>query len=102
MHFFFQFWKVDNFPAYKHIIFIFTGGWHVLRNFNYDDFDYNHVLKQLHVKYGVSPYFKITVEPNPGSPGSSSIRISPSGLGLPDRRYYYTLQDDPVSIFVIL
>lgn len=75
---------------------LFSGGWPILRNFNPDDFDYSQVLKQLQVKYGVYPYFKISVESNPGAPGNSSIRMSPSGLGLPDKKYYFTL-DDPVS-----
>ncbi|KAF2899070.1 hypothetical protein ILUMI_07107 [Ignelater luminosus] len=62
-----------------------------------EDFSPNHVLRQLHVKYGVSPYFKVSVEPNPFIPGANSITISPSGLGLPDRSYYYTRQDDPIQ-----
>lgn len=64
-----------------------------------EDFSPNYVLRQLHVKYGVSPYFEVSVQPNPFIPGANSITISPAGLGLPDRSYYYTSQDDPVSIY---
>ncbi|KAF5286137.1 hypothetical protein FQA39_LY16420 [Lamprigera yunnana] len=71
-------------------------GWSILRNWNIQNFDRNLVIKQLHVKYGVSPYFRVSVQPNPRLPGSYSITISPSGLGLPDKYYYYTPQNDPV------
>lgn len=76
---------------------LFTGGWYILRDWNEEDFDPNFLLRELHVKYGATPYFEISVQPNPLFPGHSSISISPSGLGLPDRKYYYGPQDDPVS-----
>ncbi|XP_049819342.1 protein gone early [Aethina tumida] len=65
------------------------GGWYVLRNWNDADFDRDMILTKLHVDYGVTPFFQITVEPNPRSPGQNSIRISPAGLGLPTKDYYY-------------
>lgn len=68
-----------------------------MRDWNEEDFDANFLLKELHVKYGATPYFQISVQPNPLFPGHSSISISPAGLGLPDRKYYYGVQDDPVS-----
>nr|XP_023011571.1 protein gone early [Leptinotarsa decemlineata] len=74
------------------------GGWYILRDFNDADFDKNEVIKTLQVKHGVTPYFKISVQPNPNMPGQNIIRISPSGLGLPDKEYYYRDQDDPVQI----
>lgn len=77
---------------------LFQGGWYILRDWNEEDFDPNFLLKELHVKYGATPYFQISVIPNPLFPGHSSISISPAGLGLPDRKYYYGEQDDPVSI----
>ncbi|XP_060534596.1 protein gone early isoform X2 [Cylas formicarius] len=73
------------------------GGWYVLRDWNDQDFDGMSVLAKLQVHYGTSPYFKIHVEPNPLDPGASSIRISPSGLGLPDRDYYYRDTDDRIQ-----
>ncbi|KAJ8977685.1 hypothetical protein NQ317_000449 [Molorchus minor] len=65
------------------------GGWYILRDWSETNFDRNNILQQLHVRYGVSPFFKISVEPNPNIPGHNTIRISPSGLGLPDKKYYY-------------
>ncbi|KAG5881500.1 hypothetical protein JTB14_001644 [Gonioctena quinquepunctata] len=75
-----------------------SGGWYILRDFNDADFDKNAVIQTLQVRHGVSPFFKISVQPNPNMPGQNSIRISPSGLGLPDKEYYYRDQDDPVQI----
>ncbi|KAJ8949296.1 hypothetical protein NQ318_006721, partial [Aromia moschata] len=72
-------------------------GWYILRDWSETDFDRNTLLENLHVRYGVSPFFKISVEPNPNMPGHNSIRISPSGLGLPDRKYYYMDEDDRIQ-----
>ncbi|CAH0547692.1 unnamed protein product [Brassicogethes aeneus] len=74
-----------------------VGGWYILRNWNDADFDKNQVLIKLHVDFGVTPFFKIAVEPNPRIPGRNAIRISPAGLGLPDKEYYYTDSDDRVQ-----
>lgn len=76
----------------------FSGGWYVLGDWTQVDFDRAQLLKQLQVKYGVDPFFKILVETDPSSPGQNIIRISPSGLGLPDKEYYYKDQDDRVSL----
>ncbi|KAK4877518.1 hypothetical protein RN001_010024 [Aquatica leii] len=73
-------------------------GWTILRNWNIQDFDRSSIIKHLHVQYGVSPYFRVSVQPHPRAPGSYSITISPSGLGLPDRSYYYTSQNDCIQI----
>ncbi|KAL1516794.1 hypothetical protein ABEB36_000651 [Hypothenemus hampei] len=74
------------------------GGWYILRDWNDVDFDGMKVLNNLHVRYGVSPYFRVHVEPNPHVANSYSIRISPSGLGLPDRAYYYLENDDRIIV----
>lgn len=83
-------------------MYFVSGGWYILKNWNLFDFDPTAVLKNLHVKYGVTPYFEIMVVPNPSAPGNSSIRISPSGLGLPDRNYYYRDHGDPVSYILLV
>ncbi|XP_050300559.1 protein gone early [Anthonomus grandis grandis] len=77
------------------------GGWYILRDWTDVDFDRRSILTQLHVKYGISPFFKIDVAPHPYVPDTNAIRISPSGLGLPDRDYYYRDSDDPVIIAYI-
>lgn len=74
------------------------GGWYVLRDWSEADFDRNKIFTQLHVRYGVSPFFKISVEPNPNMPGHYSIVLSPSGLGLPDKEYYFRDADDRIQL----
>ncbi|XP_048525943.1 protein gone early isoform X2 [Dendroctonus ponderosae] len=70
------------------------GGWHILRDWSEVDFDGMKVLTVLQVQYGVNPFFKVHVEPDPHVPEKNCIRISPAGLGLPDRNYYY--RDDRI------
>lgn len=69
------------------------GGWHVLREFSIHSWDYRQALQHLHALYGVSPFFKVSVVPDPRDPMKSIIQVSPSGLGLPDRSYYYRPSD---------
>ncbi|KAJ8924797.1 hypothetical protein NQ315_000950, partial [Exocentrus adspersus] len=83
---------------YFYILIIVPGGWYILREWNNADFDKDKLLIQLHVRYGVSPFFKISVQPNPNVRGQNSIHISPSGLGLPDRDYYFRDQDDRILV----
>lgn len=80
-----------------YIVLFVSGGWYILGEWSDSAFDKNELLETLHTKYGISPYFQIAVEPNPNMPGKHAIRISPSGLGLPDREYYYREEDDRVS-----
>lgn len=77
--------------------FFFAGGWYILRDWNIEDFDARFLMKELQVKYGVAPFIEVSVRPNPQIPGRSSISISPSGLGLPAKSYYYGPQDDKVK-----
>ncbi|CAG9770513.1 unnamed protein product [Ceutorhynchus assimilis] len=72
------------------------GGWYILRDWNDEDFNGMQVLNTLQVRYGVSAFFKIHVEPDPLEPDANSIRISPSGLGLPDKEYYFRDTEDPI------
>ncbi|KAF7270096.1 hypothetical protein GWI33_016897 [Rhynchophorus ferrugineus] len=72
------------------------GGWYITKNWNRDEFNGIELLSKLQVSYGVSPFFRIHVEPDPHSPDSYSVRISPSGLGLPDRLYYYLESAEPM------
>ncbi|XP_022917898.2 protein gone early [Onthophagus taurus] len=93
MHFYESCMDVDTIEIDKHRPLVSMinelGGWKILKNWNMAEHDGMSLLINLHADYGVSPYFKITVDPSPNVPGSSLIRISPSGLGLPDRSYYY-------------
>jgi len=109
---------------YYSIMFIIyiIGGWHVLKDFDVHAWDVTRTIVQLHSKYSVSPFFKIDVVPDDKVSGQniiqvlllyhyssrvgyrikcgmiSKFQISPAGLGLPDRRYYYRQQDNKVSL----
>ncbi|XP_069683411.1 protein gone early isoform X2 [Periplaneta americana] len=69
------------------------GGWHVLREFSIHSWDYRLALQKLQALYGVAPFFRVGVVPDPRNPAQSIIQVSPAGLGLPDRSYYYRQSD---------
>lgn len=70
------------------------GGWDVLRSFNLYSWDHHRVLRELHADYGVSAFFHVDVVSDWQSPGHNIIRISPSGLGMPDRSFYHRFPND--------
>jgi len=70
------------------------GGWDVLRSFNLYNWDPHRVLRELHSEFGVSAFFEVSVVPDPRAPGRNIVRVSPSGLGLPDRTYYTRFPND--------
>ncbi|XP_066139998.1 protein gone early [Euwallacea fornicatus] len=74
------------------------GGWYILRDWTDIDFNGMEVLSKLQVRYGVSPFFRVHVEPDPRTPNAHSMIISPSGLGLPDRDYYFRDSEDKVLL----
>ncbi|KAJ8872193.1 hypothetical protein PR048_025795 [Dryococelus australis] len=99
------------------------GGWHVLRDFSVLTWNYREQLVILHARHGASPFFRIAVVADPREPSSNIVQvsyvltletglhlslvsclrmcrpftISPAGLGLPDRTYYYKPHDNHVS-----
>ncbi|KAL5240909.1 hypothetical protein ACI65C_008319 [Semiaphis heraclei] len=88
--------ETDEGKPLKKIISTILGGWHVLKDFNVHEWDVTSTIVQLHSKYNVSPFFKIDVVPDDKVSGQNIIQISPAGLGLPDRRYYYRQQDNRI------
>jgi hypothetical protein len=56
-------------------IFVIAGGWHVLREFSIHSWDYRQALQHLHALYGVSPFFKVSVVPDPRDPIKSIIQV---------------------------
>lgn len=74
------------------------GGWHVKREFSMLSWDYKRVLTLLHSKYGVEPFFSISVVTDVRRPQQSIIKLGPSSLGLPDRSYYYRPVNSPVVL----
>ncbi|CAG2167080.1 unnamed protein product [Oppiella nova] len=66
------------------------GGWSLLSSWSYQSWDRTKVIERLHTKYGVNPYFKVSVGPDDLDPNQPFIiKIEPSGLGLPSKNYYY-------------
>ena len=74
------------------------GGWDVLRSFNMYSWDNHRVLRALHAEHYVNAFFAIDVVNDVQNPSRNIIRISPSGLGMPDRSYYHRLPDDPAVL----
>ncbi|XP_049808638.1 endothelin-converting enzyme homolog [Schistocerca nitens] len=74
------------------------GGWHVLRDFSVQSFDYKKTLIKLHKKYGVSPFFRVSVVPDNRNPERNVIQITPIELGLPDPSYYYRVAENAVAM----
>lgn len=69
------------------------GGWGVLRSFSVYSWNFRMVLRRLHAEYGVNAFFRVDVVAHPSFSDKSIVRISPDGLGLPDRNYYYREPD---------
>ena len=69
-------------------------GWDVLRSFNLYSWDHHRVLRELHADYGVSAFFHVDVVSDWQKPGQNIIRISPAGLGMPDRTFYQRFPND--------
>ncbi|XP_050523842.1 protein gone early-like [Daktulosphaira vitifoliae] len=88
--------ETDEGKPLKTIISTNLNGWHVLKDFNVHAWDASQALVQLNAKYSVSPFFKIDVVPDEKFAGRNIIQISPAGLGLPDRRYYYRQQSSKI------
>ncbi|XP_063239011.1 protein gone early [Bacillus rossius redtenbacheri] len=70
------------------------GGWGVLRDFSVLSWSYREQLVSLHARHGASPFFQVAVVPDPEQPSRAIVQISPAGLGLPDRSYYYSQHDN--------
>jgi len=48
----------------------------VLRTFQQYDFDFPRVLRKLHGEYKASPFFKLSVVPDPRLPTKNIIQVS--------------------------
>ncbi|CAL8074169.1 unnamed protein product [Orchesella dallaii] len=77
------------------------GGWHALRDFRKSEFEFPRVLRKLHADHLASPYFQVRVVPDPSVPSRNIIKISPGGLSLPDKKYYYELENKVAEAFQV-
>ncbi|XP_054159304.1 endothelin-converting enzyme 1-like [Oppia nitens] len=66
------------------------GGWSLLNSWSFQSWDRTKVIERLHTKYGVYPYFQVSVGPDDLDPNQPFIiKIEPSGLGLPSKNHYF-------------
>jgi len=68
--------KIDKNILFSCFIPSHAGGWHVLRDFSVHSWDYRLALQRLHAVYGVSPFFKVSVVPDPRNSFKSVIQVS--------------------------
>ena len=69
----------------------------MLRSFNLYSWDHHRVLRELHADYGVSAFFRVDVVTDWGVAGAGQhniIRVSPAGLGMPDKTFYQRFPND--------
>ena len=66
----------------------------MLRSFNLYSWDHHRVLRELHAEHGVSAFFHVDTVSDWQRPGHNIIRISPDGLGMPDKTFYQRFPND--------
>ncbi|XP_063591312.1 endothelin-converting enzyme homolog [Penaeus indicus] len=72
-------------------------GWNLIRDtWDLRRWEFDVVLTRLHAEFGVSPFFKVTVVPDPRREGHNIIKLLPSGFSLPHRSYYDRMPNNPL------
>ncbi|CAH0384451.1 unnamed protein product [Bemisia tabaci] len=64
------------------------GGWKVMRDVEIKTWDLVKTMRILHSVYRISPFFEISLTPDPEFPSKHVIQVLPAGLGLPSKVYY--------------
>ncbi|XP_042243002.1 endothelin-converting enzyme 2-like [Homarus americanus] len=73
-------------------------GWTLMREtWDRRRWEFDEVLTRLHAEYGVTPFFQVTVVPNPRSHGHNIIKLLPSGFSMPHRSYYDRMPNNEVE-----
>ncbi|XP_042863912.1 endothelin-converting enzyme 2-like [Penaeus japonicus] len=73
-------------------------GWNLIRDtWDLRRWEFDVVLTRLHAEFGVSPFFKVTVVPDPRREAHNIIKLVPSGFSLPHRSYYDRMPNNPVE-----
>ncbi|KAI5751512.1 hypothetical protein M8J77_008162 [Diaphorina citri] len=73
-------------------VFTDVGGWTIQSGklaTNMYSWDPKRSLVKVHAEHGGTPYLKVDVVPDPSDALQNIIRVSPAGLGLPDRNFYF-------------
>lgn len=56
-------------------VYHITGGWSVLKDFDFNQWDKDFTMVQLHSKYSVDLFFKINVVPDDRAAGKYIIQV---------------------------
>lgn len=74
-----------------------AGGWQAFRDSKrLQDWDYKKALPHIHTKYGIFPYYKVSVENGFNNPHDYVITLDEGEIGLPDKYFYGTDVDEEV------
>lgn len=77
--------------------FSLSGGWQALSSTNrLQNWDYKSALKHLQTKFGVFPYYRVSVENSYTMPYDYIITLDEGELGLPDKYFYAAHADEEV------
>lgn len=73
-------------------------GWTLMREtWDRRRWEFDVVLTRLHALYGVSPFFKVAVVPDPRRHGHNIIKLLPSGFSMPHHSYYDRMPNNKVE-----
>nr|XP_027237808.1 endothelin-converting enzyme 2-like [Penaeus vannamei] len=98
------YWSCMNVHSYmksgldliKRKIITELSGWNLMRDtWDRRRWEFDLVLTRLHAQFGVSPFFRVTVVPDPRREGRNIIKLLPSGFSLPHRSYYDRMPNNP-------
>ncbi|KAH8344852.1 hypothetical protein KR067_009208 [Drosophila pandora] len=74
-----------------------VGGWQAFRDSKrLQDWEYKKALPHIHTKYGIFPYYKVSVENGFNNPHDYVITLDEGEIGLPDKYFYGTDVDEEV------
>lgn len=75
----------------------FAGGWQAFRETNrLQSWNYKRVLVLLQAKYGIFPYYRVSVENGYSNPHDYVITLDEGEVGLPDKYFYGNDADEEV------
>ncbi|XP_030381472.1 protein gone early isoform X2 [Scaptodrosophila lebanonensis] len=72
-------------------------GWQAFRDVvRLHNWDYRHALIHLQVKYGIFPYYRVSIDSAYNNPHDSIIILDEGDIGLPDKYFYSSDADNEV------
>ncbi|XP_068154731.1 protein gone early isoform X1 [Drosophila tropicalis] len=71
-------------------------GWHAFSNNRLQHWEYKRALVHLQAKYGIFPYYRVSVENGYNSPYDYVITLDEGEIGMPDKYFYSSGADEEV------